>query len=78
MQEVDSSKFARLGFNPATNELIEEYKSGDQYARPCTREEFDQLLSAESIGKHHHANLADHARDAELKARKLAEHERHP
>src|SRR5258708_1860492 len=51
MIQVQSSMFAAIGFNADTNELFAQYNTGTLGAYgPTSKEEFDQVLSAPSVG----------------------------
>jgi hypothetical protein len=52
MQNVQSSMIAAVGHDSSTNTLTVRFKNGREYQYPCTPAEFQELLSAPSIGKH--------------------------
>lgn len=56
-----SSNIAATGHCPETNALVVQFSSGKRYAYPgVTREQFDEMHQAESLGSH----FAKHIRGA--------------
>jgi hypothetical protein len=55
---VSSSNVASVGHDPETNTLQVEYRNGRVYDYAgVSAEEHDQLISAESIGRHLHERI---------------------
>jgi hypothetical protein len=46
-----------VGHDSSSNTLTVRFKNGREYTYPCTPGEFQDLLSAQSIGKHFIANF---------------------
>ncbi len=58
MQSVKSSNIASCGHCAKTNTMAVKFKSGGTYHYPdVDREVFDNLMVAESVGKHYHAKI---------------------
>ena len=58
MQFVDSSNIERIGYDPDSNTLRTEFKSGGTYDYHNVPESvFEELKSATSIGGYHAANI---------------------
>ncbi len=58
MQPVKSSNIASCGHCAKTQTMAVKFKSGGTYHYPgVDREIFDDLMVAESVGKHYHANI---------------------
>jgi hypothetical protein len=58
MTPVNSSAISAVGHDPATNTLVVQFTSGDVYHySDVPGDVHDQLLNADSIGKHFSANV---------------------
>ena len=58
MKDVDSSMFLKAGYDENTRSAHLLFKNHKTYSYPMTKETFEALMAAESIGKH----FAQHVR----------------
>lgn len=67
MNEVKSSAFSHLDHDPNTNELHVRFHGGQVHAfSPVTSEEYQQLLMADSMGKHFSTHIRPHKKSRRI------------
>ena len=60
LRDVDSSMIRQLGYRPETKEMVVRFNTGRKYAyQDVPRRAFEDLLEAESIGKHFNDKMRD-------------------
>lgn len=53
MKEVKSSQISKIGYDPTAQKLRIQFKTGSEYDYDgVSQEEHDELIGAESIGRH--------------------------